>query len=248
MFYATDSSAERYRSGRNGGASKASCPVRGTGVRIPPSPPTFAKRSLRSRLRLAGRVTRAVAKVGPPEPRAVGEGGLLDCSCDPPALKRTRTDQSITSHEVVCTAWLPARARPPITIAALVDGIVAEITAVRGIRRASARRGGKGGEKSNAKKVPKIGDEEEGNEEADDSEEGAAQRHAQGHNDQNLPKKDCRSFGGGSPASRAEATAQAIQTVHFSNTPTRRCCGRCRHSDQQTSRRGKAGCPRNTRA
>ena len=35
---------ERYRSGRNGGASKASCRVTGTGVRIPPSPPT----SLRS--------------------------------------------------------------------------------------------------------------------------------------------------------------------------------------------------------
>jgi regulator of protease activity HflC (stomatin/prohibitin superfamily) len=34
---------ERYRSGRNGGASKASCPVRGTWVRIPPSPPAFAK-------------------------------------------------------------------------------------------------------------------------------------------------------------------------------------------------------------
>src|SRR4051812_14894507 len=33
---------ERYRSGRNGGASKASCRVSGTGVRIPPSPPTFA--------------------------------------------------------------------------------------------------------------------------------------------------------------------------------------------------------------
>jgi hypothetical protein len=32
--------AERYRSGRNGGASKASYPVRGTWVRIPPSPPT----------------------------------------------------------------------------------------------------------------------------------------------------------------------------------------------------------------
>ena len=31
--------SERYRSGRNGGASKASCPVRGTWVRIPPSPP-----------------------------------------------------------------------------------------------------------------------------------------------------------------------------------------------------------------
>ena len=32
---------ERYRSGRNGGASKASCRVTGTGVRIPPSPPTL---------------------------------------------------------------------------------------------------------------------------------------------------------------------------------------------------------------
>ena len=31
--------AERYRSGRNGGASKASCRVTGTWVRIPPSPP-----------------------------------------------------------------------------------------------------------------------------------------------------------------------------------------------------------------
>ena len=34
---------ERYRSGRNGGASKASCRVTGTGVRIPPSPPDFAR-------------------------------------------------------------------------------------------------------------------------------------------------------------------------------------------------------------
>ena len=41
---------ERYRSGRNGGASKASCRESGTWVRIPPSPPTFAERSLRSRL------------------------------------------------------------------------------------------------------------------------------------------------------------------------------------------------------
>src|SRR2546421_1105551 len=32
---------ERYRSGRNGGASKASCRVSGTWVRIPPSPPTI---------------------------------------------------------------------------------------------------------------------------------------------------------------------------------------------------------------
>jgi hypothetical protein len=32
---------ERYRSGRNGGASKASCRVTGTWVRIPPSPPTI---------------------------------------------------------------------------------------------------------------------------------------------------------------------------------------------------------------
>ena len=46
-------SAERYRSGRNGIASKAICRVTGTWVRIPPSPPTFAKRSLREQLRLA---------------------------------------------------------------------------------------------------------------------------------------------------------------------------------------------------
>src|SRR5581483_9433937 len=34
-------STERYRSGRNGGASKASCRVTGTWVRIPPSPPSI---------------------------------------------------------------------------------------------------------------------------------------------------------------------------------------------------------------
>ena len=38
--YAGDRGTERYRSGRNGGASKASCRVSGTWVRIPPSPPT----------------------------------------------------------------------------------------------------------------------------------------------------------------------------------------------------------------
>ena len=54
--------AERYRSGRNGIASKAICRVTGTWVRIPPSPPSFAKRSLRSRLRMASHVTRALAK------------------------------------------------------------------------------------------------------------------------------------------------------------------------------------------
>jgi hypothetical protein len=37
---------ERYRSGRNGGASKASCRVTGTGVRIPPSPPFSTSRFL----------------------------------------------------------------------------------------------------------------------------------------------------------------------------------------------------------
>ena len=53
---------ERYRSGRNGGASKASCRVIGTGVRIPPSPPTFAHACQRDRqLRLASH-----AKVVPP--------------------------------------------------------------------------------------------------------------------------------------------------------------------------------------
>ena len=36
---AGDPGTERYRSGRNGGASKASCRVSGTWVRIPPSPP-----------------------------------------------------------------------------------------------------------------------------------------------------------------------------------------------------------------
>ena len=41
--------AERYRSGRNGGASKASCRVTGTWVRIPPSPPLCPCGSLRRR-------------------------------------------------------------------------------------------------------------------------------------------------------------------------------------------------------
>jgi hypothetical protein len=39
--------AERYRSGRNGGASKASCRVTGTWVRIPPSPPTIQPKFIR---------------------------------------------------------------------------------------------------------------------------------------------------------------------------------------------------------
>ena len=38
-FRPTELDTERYRSGRNGGASKASCRVTGTWVRIPPSPP-----------------------------------------------------------------------------------------------------------------------------------------------------------------------------------------------------------------
>src|SRR5215213_9239106 len=46
---------ERYRSGRNGGASKASCRVTGTGVRIPPSPPTSVARvSIHRELRRHG--------------------------------------------------------------------------------------------------------------------------------------------------------------------------------------------------
>ena len=36
--------AERYRSGRNGGASKASCRASGTWVRIPPSPPFISSK------------------------------------------------------------------------------------------------------------------------------------------------------------------------------------------------------------
>ena len=47
---------ERYRSGRNGGASKASCPVRGTWVRIPPSP--IPSLSLGHRLGRASRASR----------------------------------------------------------------------------------------------------------------------------------------------------------------------------------------------
>ncbi len=42
--FACPPESERYRSGRNGGASKASCPVRGTWVRIPPSPPINSAR------------------------------------------------------------------------------------------------------------------------------------------------------------------------------------------------------------
>ena len=39
LFAVHSTRQERYRSGRNGGASKASCRVTGTWVRIPPSPP-----------------------------------------------------------------------------------------------------------------------------------------------------------------------------------------------------------------
>ena len=61
-------SAERYRSGRNGGASKASCRASGTWVRIPPSPPPFA------------RLTRERATDGKPasEPHLHAKGWLRD--------------------------------------------------------------------------------------------------------------------------------------------------------------------------
>src|SRR3954452_12591023 len=63
---------ERYRSGRNGGASKASCRVTGTGVRIPPSPPTFAQACHNEReLRLACHA-KVVHRSSP------SEGGPLD--------------------------------------------------------------------------------------------------------------------------------------------------------------------------
>ena len=41
----------RYRSGHNGGASKASCPERGPWVRIPPSPPVGKRFNMRFTLR-----------------------------------------------------------------------------------------------------------------------------------------------------------------------------------------------------
>ncbi len=50
---------ERYRSGRNGGASKASCRVTGTWVRIPPSPPDFARAVARASSRPGLRPGRA---------------------------------------------------------------------------------------------------------------------------------------------------------------------------------------------
>ena len=46
-FRPTELDTERYRSGRNGGASKASCRVTGTWVRIPPSPPHYNYKTLR---------------------------------------------------------------------------------------------------------------------------------------------------------------------------------------------------------
>jgi hypothetical protein len=66
---------ERYRSGRNGGASKASCRVTGTGVRIPPSPPTFARATCEraSVGKPAARGTCERASVGKPAPRATCE-------------------------------------------------------------------------------------------------------------------------------------------------------------------------------
>ena len=73
---------ERYRSGRNGGASKASCRVTGTWVRIPPSPPAFAKplASLAGYGWLASEWRERSCEGCPPEPRAkraLGEGGQL---------------------------------------------------------------------------------------------------------------------------------------------------------------------------
>ena len=53
-FRPTALNTERYRSGRNGGASKASCRETGTWVRIPPSPPFInGKTFIMSILRLS---------------------------------------------------------------------------------------------------------------------------------------------------------------------------------------------------
>jgi hypothetical protein len=64
--------AERYRSGRNGGASKASCRVSGTWVRIPPSPPN----SLRS----------------------FGGAGWLQASSDSRSARRSRRESHPLRH------------------------------------------------------------------------------------------------------------------------------------------------------
>ncbi len=65
--------SERYRSGRNGGASKASCRVSGTWVRIPPSPPpsSLSAQSMAVRVvvRLrAARFARRSRHESPPSP------------------------------------------------------------------------------------------------------------------------------------------------------------------------------------
>jgi hypothetical protein len=85
--------AERYRSGRNGGASKASCRVSGTGVRIPPSPPAsrFARICRLGGVQaLAHRSARASGTnpgVAPPTPHGVRTCRLGGASGTRPSLR-----------------------------------------------------------------------------------------------------------------------------------------------------------------
>ena len=64
---------ERYRSGRNGGASKASCRVTGTWVRIPPSPPSLVERNGRSRCARSGTILKLLSVTDRGGPATRGE-------------------------------------------------------------------------------------------------------------------------------------------------------------------------------
>src|SRR4030095_17267821 len=79
LFALTSTQTERYRSGRNGGASKASCRVTGTWVRIPPSPPSsFARGRIQRELRRDGVADMVRSR------RSLGEGGRSPPSPPPP--------------------------------------------------------------------------------------------------------------------------------------------------------------------
>ena len=83
----------------------------GTWVRIPPSPPTFAKRSLRSRLRLAGRVHASTREGCSPKPASVASGLA---KVDNSAIREQQSRSAIAYCKRRCFSY-PAspRSQPP---------------------------------------------------------------------------------------------------------------------------------------
>ena len=146
-------SAERYRSGRNGGASKASCPARGTGVRIPPSPPNPSHvRSLASMEASRHAATRSIVSSGReslPPPQSLTASGGQRVLCvghryartagiirSPRSAKTTRSPSGLRSRKAV----LP-RVRLRDGALAVVMAAAAGVVLVRDRQRAALFQG-----------------------------------------------------------------------------------------------------------